>query len=119
MHLQLRCTCSNCIVQCFRPLGAGADAHRREGVPHRSEKATLLGQRTAVGYYRKGVHLQAIVVMEAQRLMPDDALIQPEAALLQALVATQAAGIQNQHMVSVMPITISYHFPCISFLLVP
>ena len=98
MHLQLRCTCSNCIVQCFRPLGAGADAHRRKGVPHRGEKAALLGQRTAVGYYRKGVHLQAIIVMEAQRLMLDDTLIHLEAALLQTLPAAGMAGIEDGHM---------------------
>ena len=63
-------------VQRFRALRRGADAHRRERMPHTGEEAAFLRQCTGIRYYSKGVHLQAVVIMEAQRLMLNYALVQ-------------------------------------------
>ena len=67
-------------VEAFGALGAGADAHGGEGMAHRSEEARLFGQRAAVGDYGRGVHLEAVVVMEAEGLVADNARIELEAA---------------------------------------
>ena len=39
-------------------------------------EAALLRQRAGVGHHAKGVHLQAVIVMEAQGLVGDDAGIE-------------------------------------------
>lgn len=58
------------LVEAFGALGAGADAHGREGVADRGEEAALLGQGAAVGDDGGGVHLQAVVVVEAEGFVP-------------------------------------------------
>ena len=63
-------------VQRFRALRRGADAHRRECMADACEEAAFLRQCTRIRYYSKGVHLQAVVIMEAQRLMLNYALVQ-------------------------------------------
>lgn len=70
------------LVQCLRALGGGADAHCRERVADRGEEAGLLGQGTGVGNHREGVHLQAVVVMEAHGLVHAHARVQLEAGCL-------------------------------------
>ena len=70
-----------------------------KGCPTLVKKARFLGQRAGVGHDAEGVHLQAVVIMEAQRLMLDDPLIQREAALLQPLAAARMAGVKNRHIV--------------------
>ena len=47
-------------------------------MPHRCEERAFLGQGAAVAHNCKGVHLEAVVVVEAQRLMLDNTLIQLE-----------------------------------------
>lgn len=47
----------------------------------------------------EGVHLQAVVVVEAQRLMLDHPLVQLEAGLLQTLFAAGMAAVQHGHVV--------------------
>ena len=64
------------LIQRFRALRRGSDAHRREGMSHAREEAAFLRQCTGIRYYSKGVHLQAVVIMEAQRLMLNYALVQ-------------------------------------------
>ena len=64
------------LIQRFRALRRGADAHRREGMSHAREEAAFLRQCTGIRYYSKGVHLQAVVIMEAQRLMLNYTLVQ-------------------------------------------
>ena len=86
-------------VQRLGTLGGGADAHRRERVPHAGEKAALLGQSAAVADHGEGVHLQAVVVVEAQGVMLDHPLVQGEAGLLQALLAPRVAAVQHRHVV--------------------
>jgi hypothetical protein len=45
-------------------------------MPHAREEAAFLQQCTGIRYYSKGVHLQAVVIMEAQLLMLNYALVQ-------------------------------------------
>ena len=87
------------LVQSFRTFRARADAHRREGMSHAGEEAALLGQGAAVAHHRKGVHLQAVVVVEAQRLMLDDTWVELEARGLETLAATRMAAVENGHVV--------------------
>ena len=63
------------LVKGLGTLGAGADADCGERMTYAGEEAALLGQCTAVADHGKGVHLKAVVVMEAQRLMLDDTLV--------------------------------------------
>ena len=93
------CQDETSLIQSFGPLRGGADTHRREGVPHAGEKAALLGQGAAVADHGEGVHLQAVVVVEAQRLVLDDPLVQWEAGLVQPLLAPGMAAIQHGHIV--------------------
>ena len=87
------------LVQGLRSLGAGADADGRERMPHAGEKAALLRQGAAVTDHGEGVHLQAVVVVEAQGLVLDHPLVQLEAGLLQALSAPGMAAVQHGHVV--------------------
>ena len=87
------------LVQRLRALRARADAHRREGMADAGEEAALLRQRAAIADHAEGVHLQAVVVVEAQRLVLDHARVKLETALLQALPAARVAGVQDGHVV--------------------
>ena len=87
------------LVQSFRSLRGGTDAHRRKRVPHAGEEAALLGQGAAVADHGEGVHLQAVVVMETQGLVLDHPLVQPETGLLQTLFAAGMAAVQHGHVV--------------------
>ena len=63
------------------------------------EEAALLWQGTGVGDDGEGVHLQAVVVVEAQRLVLDDTRVELEVRLLQALPASRMAGIEHRHVI--------------------
>ena len=69
------------------------------GMADAGEEAALLGQGAAVAHHGKGVHLQAVVVVEAQGLVLDDARVQLEAACLQALAGTRMAAVEDGHVV--------------------
>ena len=86
-------------VQSLGALGASADAHGRERMANAGEEAALLRQCAGVGHHAEGIHLKAVIIMESQRLMLNDALIQLKAALLQTLPASGMAGVQNGHIV--------------------
>lgn len=88
------------LVQRLGALGGGADAHRRERAPDRGEEARLLGQGAGVGDHGEGVHLQAVVVMEAHGLVHAHARVELEARGLQALARARVAGVQDRHVVS-------------------
>lgn len=83
----------------FWPLGRGADADSWEGMANGGEEAALLWQGAGVGDDGEGVHLQAVVVVEAQRLVLDDARVELEVRLLQALPASRMAGVEHRHVV--------------------
>ena len=87
------------LVQGLGALGGGADAHRRERVPDAREEAGLLGQGAGVGDDREGVHLQAVVVVEAHGLVHAHARVELEAGGLQALAGARVAGVQDRHVV--------------------
>ena len=73
------------LVEGLRSLGRGPDAHGRERMPHTREEAALLWKGPAVAHNGKRVHLEAVVVMEAEGLMPDDPPVKPESARFKAL----------------------------------
>lgn len=87
------------LVQGLGALGGGADAHRRERMPDAREEAGLLGQRAGVRHHREGVHLQAVVVVEAHGLVHAHARVELEAGDLQALAGARVAGVQDRHVV--------------------
>lgn len=87
------------LVQRLRPLGGGADAHCRKRLAYRQVEARLLRQGAAVGHDAEGVHLQAVVIVKAQRLVGDDAPVQLESAFLQSLTAPGVAGVQHRQVV--------------------
>ena len=87
------------LVQRLGALGGGADAHRRERPADRREEARLLGQGAGVGDNGEGVHLQAVVVVEAHGLVHAHARVQLEAGGLQALAGARVAGVQDRHVV--------------------
>ena len=87
------------LVQGLGALGGGADAHRRERAADAREEARLLGQGAGVGHHREGVHLQAVVVVEAHGLVHAHARVELEAGGLQALAGARVAGVQDRHVV--------------------
>ena len=58
------CQDETALVQGLGALGGGADAHRRERVPHAGEETALLRQGAAVADRGEGVHLQVIIITE-------------------------------------------------------
>ena len=87
------------LVQRLGALGGGTDAHRRERAADAREEAGLLGQGAGVRHHRKGVHLQAVVVVEAHGLVHAHARVELEARGLQALAGARVAGVQDRHVV--------------------
>ncbi len=95
------------LVEGFRTLGRGADADRRERMSHGGEKRAFLGQRAAVRDNRECVHLEAVVVVEAQWLVLDNTWIKrdPSAGLrmtggrFQALAAPGMAAVKDGHVI--------------------
>ena len=72
-------------VQGLGALGRCPDADGREGMPDTREEGRLLREGTAVRHDGEGVHLQAVVVMEAQGLVADHARVQHKTGGLEAL----------------------------------
>ena len=68
-------------------------------MPDRGEEARLLGQRAGVGDHGEGVHLQAVVVVEAHGLVHAHARVELEAGVLQALAAARVAAVEDGHVV--------------------
>ena len=68
-------------VQGLRALSGGADAHSRERLADRCEEAGLLRQCAAVADYRECVHLQAVVVVESERLVLNHTAVELEFAV--------------------------------------
>lgn len=68
------------LVDGFGPLGARPDADSRERMSDTREERTLLRKSAAVTDYGKSIHLKAVVVMEAERLVADDPRVEPEPA---------------------------------------
>ena len=80
------------LVDGFRTLRRGADAHGGEGMAHRGEETALLGKGAGVGNDREGIHLKAVVVVKAERFMLDYALVELEATGSKAVAAARMRG---------------------------
>lgn len=76
-------------------LGRGPDADRGERAANRGEVARLLGKRARVRDDGEGVHLEAVVIMEAHGLVRAHQGMQPEARLLQAPARARVAAVQD------------------------
>ena len=87
------------LVDGLGALRAGADAHGGEGVADAGEETALFGQRAAVAHHGEGIHLKAVVVVEAQGLLANDAAVELEAARLEAVAAARVAAVKNGHVV--------------------
>ena len=69
------------------------------GCPTLVKKLLSSGRVPLSLHHGEGVHLQAVVVVEAQRLMLDHPLVQLETGLLQTLFAAGMAAVQHGHIV--------------------
>ena len=87
------------LVQGLGPLGGGPYAHCGERVAYAREEAAFLGQCPGVGHHGEGVHLETVVVVESEGLVPDDPPVQLEAARLQSLPRPRMAAVQHRHVV--------------------
>ena len=87
------------LVDGFGTLGGGADADCREGMAYAGEETALLGECAAVAHYGESVHLQAVVVVEAERLVLEDSFIEFEAAGGKAVAAARVATVEDRHVV--------------------
>ena len=67
------------VVEALGALGGGADADGGEGMAHGGEETRFLGQGAGVGDDGSGVHLQAVVVVEAEGLVQYHSAVEPEA----------------------------------------
>ena len=68
-------------------------------MPDAREVAAFLRQCPRVGHHREGVHLEAVVVVKSEGLVPDDPSVQFEAARLQPLSRPRVAAVQHRHVV--------------------
>lgn len=71
-------------VKGFGTLGGGADAYGSNRFANGQEEARFLGKGAGVADHGEGVHLQVVVVVEAERLVGNHARIKFEATLLKA-----------------------------------
>ena len=86
-------------VEGFGTFGAGADADCRERVADRCEEAAFLWQGARVRDHCKGVHLEAVVVVEAEGFVLDDAGVELESAGFESLAAAGVAAVENRHII--------------------
>lgn len=67
------------LVDSFGTLGRGTDADSGEGMADAGEERGFLGKGSAIADNGEGVHLKAVVVVEAERFMLDDTRVKLEA----------------------------------------
>ena len=87
-------------VERFGALGACADAHGGEGMSHGGEEAAFLREGSGVGDYGGGVHLQAVIVMEAEGFVLNDQRVELESAAFEAFAAAGMAAVEDGHAVA-------------------
>ena len=88
-----------CLVEGLGTLRAGADAHGGDGFADRGVEAALFGQGTTVAHHAEGVHLQAVVVVEAEGLLYLNTRVKLEAAGFKAVAAAWVATVENRHVI--------------------
>lgn len=67
------------LVNGFGTFGTCADADSRVRMTYAGEETSLFGKGAAVAHHGKGIHLKAVVVMEAERFVLDHSFIELEA----------------------------------------
>ena len=87
------------LVKRFGAFGAGADADCRERMADTRKEGAFFGQRTAVAHDGKGIHLQAIVIVETERFMLNHALVKLEARCGEAVTAARVTAVEYRHVV--------------------
>ena len=87
------------LVQGLGPLCGGPYAHCGERAAYAREEAALLGQCPGVGHYGEGVHLEAVVVVEAEGLVPYHPSVKYKSACLQPLPGPRMAAVQHGHVI--------------------
>lgn len=87
------------LVQGFRTLGRGTDADGRERMAYAGEEAGFLRKGAGVRDHAESVHLKAVVVMEAKRLVLDDTPVKLEAASLKTLSGSRMAAVEDWHII--------------------
>lgn len=63
------------------------------------EEAALLRQSAAVADHSEGVHLEAVIVVESERLMLDDTWIELETTGCQSVAAARMAAVEYRHVI--------------------
>ena len=63
------------------------------------KEGTFFGQGAAVAHDGKGIHLQAVIVMESERFVLNHALVELEAACSQTVSAARVAAVKNRHII--------------------
>ena len=86
-------------VDGLRALGGGANADGGEWVAHTGEEATFFGKCAAIAHHCKGVHLKAVVVVEAEWLVLNHAFVKLEARGCKAVAAAWVAAVKDRHVV--------------------
>ena len=87
------------LVQGLGALGRCTDADGRERMADACEEGGLLREGAAIGDHRKRVHLQTVIVVEAQGLVADDTRVELEAARLQPLPGARVAAVEDGHVI--------------------
>lgn len=67
------------LVDSFGTLGRGADANGGEGMADTGEERGFLGKGSAIADDGKSIHLEAVVVVEAEGLVLNDTRVELEA----------------------------------------
>lgn len=87
------------LVDGFRTLGRGTDADGGEGVADAGEEGGFFGKCAAIADDGKGVHLEAVVVVETEGLMLNDARVELEARGGKAIAGARVATVEDGHVV--------------------
>ena len=88
-----------CLVQCLGTFRGGADADGGERMRDRGEERGFFWKRAGIGHNTRGVHLQAVVVVESERLMLNHAAVELKPGGFEAFSASRMAGIQDRHVI--------------------
>lgn len=87
------------LVQCFGTLRAGSDAYGRNGLADRGIETALLREGAAVADHAERVHLEAVVVVEAERLLNLHPGVKFESCSLEPVARARMATVEDGHVV--------------------
>lgn len=93
------CEDEDALVYGLRALRACSDADCRERMSHACEEGGLLRESAAVAHDCERVHLEAVVVVEAERFVLNDTWVELEAGLRETVAAARVAAVENLHAV--------------------